>query len=138
MGIVLASASVARAAVLRDAGVVFEIVPARVDEDALKSSLRRERATPRGMAVALAELKARDVSAPRPEMVVIGADQILDFEGEVLSKPANLAEAEAQLKHLRGRQHQLISGTVLARGGKIVWRHAAEATLSMRSFSDAF
>jgi septum formation protein len=135
---ILASASQTRARLLGDAGVTFEIVPARVDEDALKQSLLVEKASHRDIADALAELKALRVSASRPGELVLGADQVLSFDGALISKCESLAEARELLLCLRGKAHDLISAMVLAKNGAPVWRHVGKATLTMRDFSDSF
>ena len=136
--LVLASASEARAAMLRAAGVPTEVVPARVDEAALKASLRAEQAAPRDQADALAELKALRVSARRPGQLVLGADQVLDLDGEALDKPRDRAEARAQLARLSGRRHSLLSAAVIAEDGRPVWRYVGRAELSVRQLGDAF
>jgi septum formation protein len=136
--LVLASSSGVRARLLEAAGVSFEIVPARVDEEAVKSSLIAEDASPRDIADALSELKALRVSASQPDALVLGADQVLAFEGEIVSKSATLAEASTLLWRLRGHKHELYAGAVLARGGSVVWRHVSRAELWMRPFGDAF
>ena len=136
--VILASASTARASLLRGAGVEFEIVPAAVEEDRLKASLRQEGASPRDVADALSELKAVRVSAPRPQAIVVGADQILEYDGEVLNKPKDRAALELQLRRLRGGRHKLVTAAVLAQDGRAFWRHVAETTLWMRNFSEAF
>jgi septum formation protein len=136
-GLVLASKSAARRAVLEGAGVGFESVDSGFDEAAAKLALKGQGASPREVAEALAEGKALKVSKVRPELV-IGSDQTLEFEGELFDKAAGLDEARARLKRLRGRPHQLHSATVVARGGEVVWRDTESATLTMRDFSDAF
>jgi len=136
--VILASASEARATMLREAGVAARIVPARVDEDAIKEAFRAENVAPRDLADALAEAKARRVSAMHPGALVIGADQVLVTEGEVFDKPRDRAEARAQLTHLRGGSHELLSAAVILEGGSPVWRHVGAARLTMRPFSDAF
>lgn len=136
--LVLASASPARAALLRAAGVALEVHPAHVDEDAVKQSFLAEGAAPRAIADALAEMKAIRVSASRPGALVLGADQILEFEGELVSKSENPEAAGALLKRLRGHSHTLITAAVLAKDGAPIWRHVSHATLTMRDFSDAF
>jgi septum formation protein len=135
---ILASASQTRAKLLKDAGVAFDIVPARVDEDALKQSLLAEKSSHRDIADALAELKALRVSASHPGELVLGADQVLSFDGVLVSKCESLAEARELLLCLRGKTHDLISAMVLAKNGAPIWRHAEKATLTMRDFSDAF
>jgi septum formation protein len=136
--LVLASASEIRARVLKSAGVEFDIRPAHVDEDAVKESLLAAKAPLRDVADALAELKAVRVSANRPDALVLGADQVLAFDGELVSKCASLDEARALLRRLRGRTHQLISALVLAKAGGAIWRNVETATLKMRDFSDRF
>ena len=136
--LVLASASSVRARLLQSAGVAFEISPAHIDEDAIKRSLLAEGAKPRDVAGALAERKALRVSFSRPEALVLGADQVMDFHGELLGKSQNMGEARAQFVRLRGRPHRLISAVVMARDGAVLWQHVDEARLWMRDFSDAF
>src|SRR5262245_27419795 len=114
--IVLASGSAARAAMLRAAGLVFDVERPSVDEGAAKASLRAEGLKPRDQADALAELKAISVSRRRPGFV-IGADQMLALEGEAFDKPADRDEARAQLRRLRGKTHTLITAAVIAKEG---------------------
>ena len=132
MNLVLASASVSRARMLEHAGVAFEIVPANVDEDAIKNSLLAESALPAAIAETLAELKALKVSALRQGVAVLGADQVLNFEGELVSKCETLAQARALLTRLRGKSHELISVAVLALNGAPTWRFVDRARLRMR------
>jgi septum formation protein len=136
--VILASASRARAAMLQAAGVTIEVVPARVDESELKIALRAQGADPRDVAIALAELKALQVSRSRPGRVVLGADQMLDCQGVWFDKPETPEGARDQLRALRGRKHRLTSAAVLARDGARIWHHAAIAELTMRGFTDAF
>ena len=138
MSVVLASGSAARAELLTCAGVAFEVVRPGVDEDAAKAALLAEGLRPREVADALAELKAVRVSTTRPEALVIGADQTLELEGALLSKPPDLAAARDQLLALRGGPHRLHSAVVVARGGTPVWREVVTARMQMRAFSDAF
>ena len=135
--IILASKSAARTAVLRGAGVTFETAVSGVDEDAVKTSLLADGATPRDVADALAELKAVKISRSRPGYV-IGADQTLEFEGGLYDKAETLDAARDRLKLLRGKPHRLHSGVVVAKDGAPIWRELDTATLTMRSFSDAF
>ncbi len=136
--IVLASASASRAAMLADADVPFETVPAGVDEEAVRASLEAEGFRPRDVVDALAELKACRVSARMEGRLVLGADQILVCEGRIFAKPENREAAADQLRELRGREHTLTSAAVLARDGVAVWRFVDEARLRMRRFSEAF
>ena len=138
MTIVLASASTSRAQLLRSAGVDFEIEPADIDEEATKLRVLESGANPASIADELAEKKAVAVSAARPRDLVIGGDQVLWFEGKLISKCTTMDQARRLLARLRGRRHELIGGLVLARAGDIAWRHSSRAQLAMRNFSDAF
>ncbi len=137
MTIILASQSAARRAVLAGAGVPHVAVTAGVDEDAAKAALLADGAGPRAVADALAELKALRVSA-NTDGLVIGADQTLEFEGELYDKAETLAEARARLQALRGKPHKLHSAVVVAKDGAPIWREVVTASLTMRDFSDAF
>jgi septum formation protein len=136
-GLILASKSAARRAVLEGAGVPFEAVGSGVDEDIAKAGLLASRATPRQVAEALAEEKALAVSVGRPELV-LGADQTLEFQGKLYDKTETLEAARERLQALRGKPHMLHSAVVVAERGAIVWRETQSATLRMRDFSDAF
>lgn len=136
--LILASASAIRRKMLSDAGVEVEAVPTRIDEEAIRAALEAEGAKPRDLADALAEMKARKLAERNPDAVVIGSDQVLEFEGEVWAKPSSPDAARAQLQRLRGRTHKLISAVVLYEGAEPVWRHVGEARLTMRAFSDGF
>jgi septum formation protein len=137
VNLILASGSAARRQMLEAAGLRFEVDIPRVDEEAAKASLRGEGLKPRDQADALAELKALSVSRGKPGFV-IGADQMLAIEGEVLDKPKDAAEARAHLQRLRGRAHELVTAAAVAREGAIIWRHIETPKLRMRAFSDAF
>ena len=136
--IILASGSEIRASLLRNAGLSFETVLARVDEDAIKAGLLAEAAPPRDIADALAEAKAMKVGARNPGALVIGCDQVLDFDGTILSKPRDIDEARSQLQAMRGRRHSLLSAAVLCHQGRPVWRHVGQVRLTMRAFSDRY
>ena len=136
--LILASGSAARAELLRQARVPFDVEAASVDEASVKASLSAEGAPPRDVADVLAELKARRVASARPEALVLGADQVLVCEGRMLDKPADLDDARSQLLFLRGKAHELLSAAVVFEDGAPVWRHVGRAQLVMRSFSDAF
>lgn len=136
--IILASASQIRAELLAAAGVAVTIVPARVDEPAIRASLQAEGARPRDLADALAEAKARRVAAKAGDALVIGCDQVLEFEGSVFGKPETPDAARAQLRSLRGRTHTLHSAVVLYQSQEPIWRHLGEVRLTMRAFSDAY
>lgn len=136
--IILASGSFIRRKLMTDAGLDFDWQDARVDEDAIKDSLKAAGAKPRDVADALAEAKAVKVSAARPGDVVIGADQIMVFEKTIYDKPKTLDDAKIRLKALRGKTHELMGAIVVANGGAARWRHLAITRLHMRDFSDAF
>jgi septum formation protein len=136
--LVLASASPVRARLLEAAGVSFEISPARVDEEAVKASLLVDGARPRDIADALAEMKALRRSQSDADALVLGADQVLEFQGECISKSDNRAQAEQLLQRLRGKEHKLHCAAVLARGGQVLWRQVQTAKLWMRDFGDSF
>ncbi len=132
--LILASQSAARAAILHDAGLAFSQRPARIDEGAIKAAMRGDGAE--ACALTLAGLKAariRDRAA-----LVIGADQLLVCGDAWFDKPLDRAAARAQLRHLRGQSHDLVTATVCYRGGQEIWRHVARPRLLMRPFSDAF
>jgi septum formation protein len=134
--LVLASKSAARRAMLADAGVVFAVQAADVDEAAVKAT--HDPADAAGLAAELARVKALAVSRHDADAWVLGADQTLAFDGGLVSKAGSLAEARARLMSMRGKPHQLHSGAALARNGQIVWSGVETATLHMRNFSDAF
>jgi septum formation protein len=125
-----------RAQILRDTGVPFTVEPANIDEDSVKVEMRG--ATGQAVAEALAERKALRVSTIHPQALVLGADQVLMLGDALMSKAETVETASAQLRKLRGRQHQLVGALVLAKNGTSVWRHAETSTLWMRDFSDAF
>ena len=127
--VILASGSSARAALLQAAGVPFTIIPAPVDESSLRDALRAEGVPAAAAAVALAEMKAHHVASRAPaEAIVLGADQLLEIEGEWLEKPVHREGAAMQLRRLRGRPHRLISAVVAFRGGSRVWHDVDSAT----------
>jgi septum formation protein len=136
--LVLASASVARAAILRAAGLQFEIRAASVDEAEIKNAMRANDPDGGATAQALALAKARRVSAQVPGTLVIGADQLLTCDGEWFDKPSDRDAASAQLRRLRGRSHQLVTAVTVMQDDAEVWTTLARPTLTMRVFSDAF
>lgn len=138
MSLILASASSSRSRMLREAGVPFTVKPAHVDEDAVKVSLLAEGVDPAGVADALAELKAVRISSGMGDDLILGADQVLSFEGELISKMPDLASAKTLLQRLSGKRHELISAAVLARNGATIWRNTGRVRLTMRPLGDAF
>lgn len=139
MTLILASQSSARRAMLTAAGVPHQAMAAAIDEDAAKDSLRADGLDARGLADALAELKALRLSQRNPQALVLGCDQTLALaDGSMLDKPADRDQAREQLRGLRGSTHRLISAAVICEAGLAVWRHVDVARLTMRDFSDAF
>ena len=139
MTIILASGSASRRAMLEAAGVAFEIVRPHVDEDAAKDALKAEGIEARGLADALAELKALAVSRRMPGRIVIGSDSTVALaDGTMLDKPDSRERAAEQLRMMRGATHKLVSAVVAVRDGVPVWRHVDVAKLHVRDFSDAF
>ena len=136
--IILASGSSIRAALLTQAGIPFEARPARVDEDAIKVALLMEDATARDVADALAEFKARKIAEKEPGAVVIGSDQVLEYQGRILSKPETAEDAAEQLRTLRGKQHKLLSAVVVYHEAEPVWRYVGQVRLLMRDISDEY
>lgn len=136
--IVLASTSKIRATLLQNANVAFAVVPPRVDEAAVKAALIAQGEQPRNIADALAELKATKISVKSPEAFVIGSDQVLDHNGQLLSKADSPDAAIDQLKSLRGNTHRLFSAAVICQGGRPIWRHVGRVNMRMRNFSDTY
>jgi len=136
--VILASASAIRATLLRNAGLAVEILPAVVDEAETKADQRARHASADDCALRLAELKAREASRRRAGDLVIGADQMLECDGEWFDKPTNRATAAAQLRALSARTHELVSAVVVVRDDAVLWRHVERARLTMRRLSDGF
>ena len=138
MRFILASGSASRKRVLEAVGVPFAAIPADIDEDRIKDRLVAGGTELDAVAAALADAKALHVSRAQPGALVLGADQALLFDGELVSKCADLATARALLSRLRGKPHRLASALTLAQDGVVLWRHTTISTLHMRDFSDAF
>lgn len=136
--IVLASSSPFRADILKNAGLAFEVKPAELDERAAEAPLAETGASPQDVAQVLAEAKATEVSERAGDAWVVGADQTLSLGDEIFHKPDDMEGARRHLLALSGKTHQLNSAVVLARGGEVVWRHVATASLTMRKLDPAF
>ncbi|MER9438394.1 Maf-like protein [Mesorhizobium sp. M0618] len=136
--IILASGSPFRKAMLVNAGVDVEAVPADVDERALEGPLQDSGVSPEDVALVLAEAKATEVSERRPGALVLGCDQTLSLGDEVFHKPADMEGARRHLLALSGKTHQLNSAAVLVRDGKVLWRHVGIASMTMRKLDPAF
>lgn len=136
-GIVLASGSASRRALLSGAGVEARSIKPNVDEDAAKLAMRAQGVSVRDQAMQLAELKAVKVSRAEPGLV-IGGDQMLNLEGSAFDKPANLDEAANHLRRLSGNSHTLETAILIAENGEPVWRYLARPKLTVRPLSEAF
>jgi len=136
--IVLASESKTRQSILRQAGVEFDVKPARIDEEAIIKSLLTDGATTNDIVDALAEYKALRVAGSNPDGLIIGSDQILVCEKKIYSKAQDMEQAKTTLKELRGKSHQLLSAAVIFEDGKPVWRTVSRAQLFMRNYSDEY
>ena len=133
--IILASKSKVRKDILSTNGIHCRVVPSNIDEDSVKISLTRDKASPEIISKNLAELKANKVSAKFPNELVIGADSVIDLNGEVISKPNNRNEALEILKSLNGKKHDLISSVCISMGGKMIWNYTDKAELFMKKFT---
>lgn len=136
--LILASASTIRAQLLRNVGLNIDVQVARIDEDAVRAAMGHEGATPRDIADALADYKARKIASKGHFGLVLGCDQILTANDSILSKPATPDEACRHLRLLSGQRHQLLSAAVLYEDGAPVWRHVGVVRLQMRALSEPF
>jgi septum formation protein len=136
--LILASASATRAGLLAAAGIPFQAIPADVDETALKREFVAKGFDTVTIARSLAAEKAYYVAAAHPDAIVLGADQILNLDGEIVSKSASANEASLLLHRLRGRTHELVTAAVLANKGVEIWSHVNTSRMTMRMFSDGF
>lgn len=136
--IVLASSSATRAALLRNAGLSFEVAVPRLDEEAIRAALEVDGSSPRDIADALAEMKARKVSQKHMDAFVLGCDQVLNLDGVPLGKPASPEELTASLRGMRGKAHHLLSAVVIYERAEPVWRHVGVAEMRMHDLSDGY
>ncbi len=134
--IILASKSRVRKNILDNNNIPNDVKPSNVDEDTVKESLIRKRATPEIISKNLAELKANKVSLNMADQFVLGADSVIDLEGELISKPENREEALNILQKLNGKKHYLISSVCISKDGLMIWNHTEKATLTMKKFTD--
>ena len=133
--IILASRSGVRKKILNQNGIKCEVVPANIDEDQIKESLLKEKATPQIISKNLAELKANKVSEKKYNKIVLGADSVIDLNGELVSKPTNREEALDVLKKLNGQRHQLISSVCISKNGFMIWNFTDASTLTMKQLN---
>ncbi len=136
--LILASASFARADMLRNASLKFDAYAADINELAILNDLYQGGVNIVEMAGALAKEKALYIADQYPKALVIGCDQTLDIDGKIISKAGDKSEAREKLIHLRGRSHRLISSVCVVRGHEILWEHSDSAILNMRAFDDVF
>ena len=134
--VVLASKSKVRKDILDKNKIPNDVKPSNVDEDVVKESLIKEKASPEIISKNLAELKANKVSIKELDKIVLGADSVIDLEGELISKPLNREEALNILMKLNGKIHYLISSVCISKNGKMIWNHTDKATLTMKKFSN--
>jgi len=134
--IILASKSKVRRDILNNNNIPNDVKPSNVDEEIVKESLIKEAATPEIISKNLAELKANKISINEQDKLVLGADSVIDLEGELISKPQNRDEALNILKKLNGKIHYLISSVCISKNGVMIWNHTDKATLTMKKFSD--
>ena len=134
--IILASQSKVRKEILDTNNIPNKVEPSNVDEDIVKESLLKEKATPDIISKNLAELKANKVSLKKTDEIVLGADSVIDLDGELISKPKNRDEALRILKKLNGKKHYLVSSVCISKNGSMVWNYTEKATLTMKNFSD--
>jgi len=133
--IILASKSGVRKKILNENNINCEVIPANVDEDSVKESLVKENATPKIISKNLAELKANKISGKIPEKLVLGADSVIDLNGELISKPNSRDEAINILKKLNGKKHKLISSVCISRNGAMIWNFTDDSTLTMKQLN---
>tara|TARA_Y100001936_G_scaffold222355_1_gene238193 strand:+ start:15 stop:602 length:588 start_codon:yes stop_codon:yes gene_type:complete len=134
--IILASKSKIRKEILDKNNIKNVVEPSNIDEDIVKESLLKERASPEIISKNLAELKANKVSLRKTDQIVLGADSVIDLNGELISKPENRKEAMHILKKLNGKSHFLISSVCISKNGSMIWNYTDKAKLTMKNFSD--
>jgi len=133
--IILASKSGVREKILNENGINCEVIPSNVDEDQVKESLLKEKATPKIISKNLAELKANKVSMKKQDSLVLGADSVIDLNGELISKPSSREEALNILKKLNGQKHQLISSVCISKNGSMIWNTTDSSSLTMKQLN---
>jgi len=134
--IILASKSKVRKEILNKHNISCEVKPSHVDEDVIKKALISESASPEIISKNLAELKANKVSLSQKDLIVLGADSVIDLDGEIISKPQSRDEALLILKKLNGKKHSLISSVCISKNGSMIWNYTDKAELTMKNFSE--
>ena len=135
--IILASKSEVRKKILLENGIPCNIEPSKVDEDVIKESLLKEGATPEIISKNLAELKANKISNKNPDELVLGADSVIDLDGQIISKPKSREEAFNILKKMSGKSHFLISSVCISKKGNMIWNYTDKAELVMKDLNDS-
>ena len=135
--VILASKSKVRKEILNNNNINCEVIPSNIDEDIFKESLIREKASPEIISKNLSELKANKISNKKPNAIVIGADSVIDLEGEIISKPRSRDEALEILKKLNNKTHYLISSVCISRNGSMIWNYTEKAKLVMKNFAES-
>ena len=133
--IILASKSKVRKKILNENGINCTVEPANIDEEAVKLNMLKQKASPEIISKNLAELKANKISIKKNEEIVLGADSVIDLNGEIISKPSNRKEALEILKKLNGKKHYLISSACMSKNGSMIWHHTDKAALTMKKMS---
>ena len=134
--IILASKSKIRKKILERNKISFKVEPSNIDEDSVKESLLKEKATPEIISKNLAELKANKISQKKPKELILGADSVIDLNGKIISKPKNREEALQILNNLNGRTHYLISSVCISRNGSMIWNYTDKASLTMKQMEE--
>ena len=134
--LILASKSKVRKNILDKNNIITEVQPSTIDEEPIKQSLLKEKISPEIISKNLAEIKASRVSQKNFDVLVLGADSVIDLDGELISKPESREEAFNILKKLNGKKHKLISSVCISKNGSMIWNHTDKATLTMKNFSD--
>tara|TARA_B100001063_G_scaffold206393_1_gene201774 strand:+ start:449 stop:1048 length:600 start_codon:yes stop_codon:yes gene_type:complete len=134
--IILASQSKVRKEILDKNNIPNQVEPSNVDEETVKQQLLKEKASPEMISKNLAELKANKISLRNKDHIVLGADSVIDFEGELVSKPENRDEALEILKKLNGKKHSLISSVCVSKNGSMIWNYTDKAFLTMKTFTE--
>tara|TARA_B110001450_G_C17514620_1_gene437899 strand:- start:163 stop:747 length:585 start_codon:yes stop_codon:yes gene_type:complete len=134
--IILASKSKVRKEILSKNNIAFLVEPSNVDEDMFKKSFLKEKASPEIISQSLAEIKANKVSQKRKDLLVLGADSVIDLNGELISKPEDREDAIKILRKLNGKKHSLISSVCISKNGSMIWKHTDKAMLTMKKMTD--
>ena len=134
--LILASKSKVRKEILDNNNIISSVEPSNLDEDVVKESLLKEKASPELISISLAELKANKVSQKKNDVLVLGADSVIDLDGELISKPGNREEAMKILRKLNGKSHNLISSVCISKNGSMIWKHTDKATLTMKNMTE--